>query len=125
VWLGSGVGNVAVWYDQSGRGNNATQSTTTWQPVYNVAGQYVDFAGSKWMSLQASSFSSGNGQYSYVVKHGSFGTTSAAFSLGTSITNQLQTFFINYGYQEKQPDFPDFIVSSLAEVAEIIIGEFS
>lgn len=36
-----------------------------------------------------------------------------------------KTFFINYGYQEKQPDFPDFIVSSLAEAAEIIIGEFS
>lgn len=36
-----------------------------------------------------------------------------------------KTFFINYGYQEKQPNFPDFIVSSLAEAAEIIIGEFS
>lgn len=36
-----------------------------------------------------------------------------------------KTFFINYGYQEKQPDFPDFIVSSLAEASEIIIGEFS
>jgi D-glycero-D-manno-heptose 1,7-bisphosphate phosphatase len=36
-----------------------------------------------------------------------------------------KTFFINYGYQEKQPDFPDFIVKSLAEAADIIIGEFS
>ena len=36
-----------------------------------------------------------------------------------------KTFFINYGYQEKQPDFPDFIVSSLAEAAQIIIGEFN
>jgi D-glycero-D-manno-heptose 1,7-bisphosphate phosphatase len=36
-----------------------------------------------------------------------------------------KTFFINYGYQEKQPDCPDFIISSLAEAAEIIIGEFS
>jgi D-glycero-D-manno-heptose 1,7-bisphosphate phosphatase len=36
-----------------------------------------------------------------------------------------KTFFINYGYQEKQPDFPDFIVTSLADAAEIIIGEFS
>lgn len=36
-----------------------------------------------------------------------------------------KTFFINYGYREKQPDFPDFIVSSLAEAAEIIIGELS
>lgn len=35
-----------------------------------------------------------------------------------------KTFFINYGYQEKQPDCPDFIVGSLAEAAEIIIGEF-
>jgi len=36
-----------------------------------------------------------------------------------------KTFFINYGYQEKQPDCPDFIVSSLAEAAEIIIREFT
>jgi len=36
-----------------------------------------------------------------------------------------KTFFINYGYQEKQPDFPDFIVNSLAEAADIIVGEFS
>jgi len=36
-----------------------------------------------------------------------------------------KTFFINYGYQEKQPDHPNFIVSSLAEAAKIIIGEFS
>jgi len=36
-----------------------------------------------------------------------------------------KTFFIDYGYQERQPDSPDFIVSSLAEAAEIIIGEFS
>lgn len=36
-----------------------------------------------------------------------------------------KTFFINYGYQEKQPDHPDYVVSSLAEAAEIIIGEFS
>ena len=35
-----------------------------------------------------------------------------------------KTFFINYGYLEKQPDYPDFIVASLAEAAEIIIGEF-
>ena len=36
-----------------------------------------------------------------------------------------KTFFINYGYQEKQPYHPDFIVSSLAEAAKVIIGEFN
>ncbi len=36
-----------------------------------------------------------------------------------------KTFFVNYRYTEQQPEMPDFIVSSLAEAAEIIIGEFS
>ncbi len=36
-----------------------------------------------------------------------------------------KTFFLNYGYREKQPDYPDFIVSSVADAAEIILGEFS
>ncbi len=36
-----------------------------------------------------------------------------------------KTFFINYGYQERQPDCPYFIVSSLADATDIILGEFS
>lgn len=35
-----------------------------------------------------------------------------------------KTFFINYSYCEEKPDAPDFIVTSLLEAAEIIIGEF-
>ena len=35
-----------------------------------------------------------------------------------------KTFFINYRYSEKQPDAPDFIVSSLLEAQKIILGEF-
>lgn len=35
-----------------------------------------------------------------------------------------KTFFINYGYVEKQPEVPDFIVSSLFEAQKIITGEF-
>lgn len=34
------------------------------------------------------------------------------------------TFFINYGYEEKITNAPDFIVSSLMEVKNIILGEF-
>ncbi|MBM3206816.1 MAG: HAD-IIIA family hydrolase [Candidatus Staskawiczbacteria bacterium] len=33
-----------------------------------------------------------------------------------------KTFFINYGYHEKQPDRPDYIVASLAQAAEIILN---
>ena len=35
-----------------------------------------------------------------------------------------RTFFINYRYTEKQPEAPDFIVSSLLEAQRIITGEF-
>lgn len=35
-----------------------------------------------------------------------------------------KTIFINYRYQEQQPDAPDFIVSSLFEAKKIILGEF-
>lgn len=35
-----------------------------------------------------------------------------------------KTFFINYRYNEQQPEVPDFIVSSLVEAKKIILGEF-
>lgn len=35
-----------------------------------------------------------------------------------------KTFFINYRYDEKRPEAPDFIVSSLLEAEKIILGEF-
>ena len=36
-----------------------------------------------------------------------------------------KTFFIDYGYNERQPHRPDYIVSSLVEVEKIILGEFA
>jgi len=35
-----------------------------------------------------------------------------------------KTFFINYRYSEQKPDAPNFIVASLLEAKEIILGEF-
>ena len=35
-----------------------------------------------------------------------------------------KTFFINYQYEEQKPDAPNFIVASLLEAKEIILGEF-
>lgn len=35
-----------------------------------------------------------------------------------------KTFFIQYRYAERQPESPDFIVSSLLEAQKIILGEF-
>ena len=35
-----------------------------------------------------------------------------------------KTFFLNYEYSERQPEMPDFIVTSLLEAQKIITGEF-
>ena len=39
AWLGADTGYVVTWYDQSGGGRNATQATTTAQPLYVASGQ--------------------------------------------------------------------------------------
>ena len=38
-------------------------------------------------------------------------------------TAGCKTFFINYNYDEKQPNMPDFIVKSLLEAKKIILNE--
>ena len=44
AWIGANTAYVTIWYDQSGKGNNATQTTTTLQPVYNAATKLLDFS---------------------------------------------------------------------------------
>jgi hypothetical protein len=50
-WLGSATGNVTIWYDQSGKGNHATQGTAANQPVIQRAtkgpGYSAVFSGSQ------------------------------------------------------------------------------
>jgi hypothetical protein len=40
AWLGVANGHVSVWYDQSGAGRNATQTTTSYQPLISFT-QYA------------------------------------------------------------------------------------
>ena len=73
-WLGSSVGNVVTWYDQSGQGNHATQATAANQPGIQKAtkgpGYSVLFGGSSsahLLTLPASSYSLLNGLPGYNV----------------------------------------------------------
>lgn len=43
TWLGSSTGYVVKWYDQSGRGNHATQSDTSLQPRIDNINNRIDF----------------------------------------------------------------------------------
>jgi hypothetical protein len=59
-WLGGATGYVTTWYDQSGRGNHATQTTAANQPIIQRAtkgpGYMVNFNGtSQFVTLSADS----------------------------------------------------------------------
>ena len=42
TWIGANTGYVVTWYDQSGKGNHATQSDTTLQPqIFVETGKYI------------------------------------------------------------------------------------
>ena len=60
-WLGGATGYVATWYDQSGKGNNATQSTPASQPQINLATSPYSLIGGGWVTVPNFSFNFGNG----------------------------------------------------------------
>ena len=69
-WLGGATGFVTTWYDQSGVGANATQTTTGNQPSINTTGWYIDFRTHKRLNLPNSTLTSGNNKFTCVVRHG-------------------------------------------------------
>ena len=60
-WLGGATGYVATWYDQSGKGNHATQATAANQPVINLTTNPYSLTGGGWVTIPTFSFNFGNG----------------------------------------------------------------
>jgi hypothetical protein len=56
-WLGGGTGYVTTWYDQSGRGNHATQATAANQPIITKAtkgpGFSTSYTGSQFLTINS------------------------------------------------------------------------
>jgi hypothetical protein len=72
-WIGSNTAYVDTWYDQSGSANHATQSTTSFQPVYNGTLKLLDFSSSRYFTINNTSvLPSGNSAFTFVAKHGTF-----------------------------------------------------
>jgi len=75
TFLSGSTGFVDTWYDQSGKGNNATQTNTTVQPKIDITNNCIDFGlttGNYYLNMPSGTVPVGvlNASYSFVVKHG-------------------------------------------------------
>ena len=88
AWLsaaGASYAYVTIWYDQTGNGNNGTQTNTTYQPVFNQTYKYIDFGGStpggsygnpagsnygNYFNLPDNTVPSGDNPFTITLKHG-------------------------------------------------------
>lgn len=70
TWLDGSTGYVVIWYDQSGNGKNASQTTASLQPSIDVANKYVNFRNNtnSYFTQPDGSYSSGNSPYTVVWK---------------------------------------------------------
>jgi hypothetical protein len=82
-WLGGATGYVTTWYDQSGRGNHASQLTAANQPIIQRAtkgpGYMCVFSGAQ--SLSSSTLSLYNTPYSFALTERSTSTGTVTFSV--------------------------------------------
>jgi len=69
-WLGMALPYVATWYDQSGQGRHATQSTTANQPIYRAGSKRVYFSGSPVFLNLPNGTVPMNVSYTFIARHG-------------------------------------------------------
>lgn len=108
TWLSNNSATVAyvhTWYDQTGNGNHATQTTNASQPVYNQTSKYVDFGNTTsggnnnaFMTLPNSAYPYQNSAYSYVFKHGTVKNSVGTVFFGGTSNLQYKSSFIRGDY---------------------------
>jgi hypothetical protein len=95
TWLGSSTGYVVKWYDQSGRGNHATQSDTSLQPRVDTINNRIDFtvsSGTAHLLLPSGTVPNCR---TYSVSGSYISTNSAARTTLISDNNILQNIYDN------------------------------
>ena len=100
TWMGTGTVYVATWYDQSGLGNNATQTNTGLQPLYNVTGGYVDFNSTSYYFNLPNGTIPYSGNYTVSCYHNTIYNTGTSGICGCGVNgngNQTNCFRIIYG----------------------------
>ena len=87
-WLGAASGFVTTWFDQSGNGRHATQTTNSLQPTIRPNGILVDFLATTYMTIPSGTVPVGtDSPYTYVVRHGNLRNYGGFIGAGTWATN--------------------------------------
>ena len=91
TWLGANTPYVTTWYDQSGKGNHATQSTNTLYPTLGTGtkGYVVDMSNNGYFNLPAGTVPSNDSSYTVTYKNGNAwsGTSSNTYVIYFSGVN--------------------------------------
>lgn len=93
-WVGQGTAYVQTWYDQSGKGRDASQNILLSQPTIPAFGGVLDLTtADTWFSLPDGTVPSGNSSYTVTLRHGySPKTTGTWLSSGANTNNNANTF---------------------------------
>lgn len=79
-WLSGATGYLSIWYDQSGMNHNATQTTTSIQPIIDLVNNWVDFKPDKRMTLQNGALPAGDTPYTVITRHNTLPTFACILS---------------------------------------------
>jgi hypothetical protein len=106
-WLEGATGNVTTWYDQSGRGNHATQTNQALRPsiTQDATGRYqMDFTGASYFNATTGTVPVQTA-FTVICRHNMIGnSTGGICGAGTNDTNKSNNFrrdgtgYKNYWY---------------------------
>jgi hypothetical protein len=93
AWIGSATGYVTQWWDQSGKGNHAAQSTTSLQPTIVLGTPNVINFSTQYFTIANQVFPTGDGSYTIVNRLGTH----------TYLSGTAQNFFYGAGSPGPSP----------------------
>jgi hypothetical protein len=124
-WLGGATGCVTTWYDQSGKGNDATQTITTRVPsiTLDASNRYqVDFTtngGSSWLTLPNGTIPVQTA-YTMTCHHNQINNTNGGICGGglenTNNSNKFRrndTQYVNYWYNNNEVFVSSYITGNI------------
>ena len=92
-WLNGTTGNIAIWYDQSGFGNHATQTNTLLQPTFFLTGtnsqNSIYFPNNCFFNLSNGTIPYGNSSYTFIFNHGIISSSTTVSILGSGTNTAL------------------------------------